>query len=89
MKSIVSILISVCFALFASGSFAKKGGEDSDAVTICHKPDTPAEQVLQVPEAAVDGHLRHGDYEIDGEGEPPEAAREKDVGVSCEDAQPE
>jgi hypothetical protein len=31
-------------------------------VTICHKPGTPAEQTLALPEAAIPGHLRHGDY---------------------------
>jgi hypothetical protein len=30
-------------------------------VTICHKPGTPAEKTLVLPEAAVPGHLRHGD----------------------------
>lgn len=30
-------------------------------VTICHKPGTPAEKTLEVPEAALKGHLKHGD----------------------------
>lgn len=31
------------------------------SVTICHQPGTPAQQTLTVPEAALDGHLGHGD----------------------------
>ena len=31
-------------------------------VTICHKPGTPAEKTMSVPEPAVKGHLGHGDY---------------------------
>ena len=31
-------------------------------VTICHKPGTPAEKTMEVPQSAVDGHLRHGDH---------------------------
>ena len=32
-------------------------------VTICHKPGTPAEQTLLVPQSALDGHIAHGDLE--------------------------
>jgi len=32
-------------------------------VVICHKPGTPAEQTLVLPESAVAGHMRHGDTE--------------------------
>ena len=36
---------------------------DSDGkVTLCHKPDTPAEKTLRIPQPAVQGHLGHGDY---------------------------
>jgi hypothetical protein len=48
-------------------------------VTICHKPGTPAEQTLELPEAAVSGHLGHGDVlgacgeEVPSEGAPQEA----------------
>jgi hypothetical protein len=34
--------------------------EQDDAV--CHKPGTPAEKTLHLPQAAVPGHLGHGDY---------------------------
>jgi len=30
-------------------------------VTLCHKPGTPAQQTMTVPESAVPGHLGHGD----------------------------
>jgi len=31
-------------------------------VTICHKPGTPAEKTMNVPQSAVNGHQGHGDY---------------------------
>lgn len=30
-------------------------------VTVCHKPGTPAEKTLEIPEEALKGHLKHGD----------------------------
>jgi hypothetical protein len=33
-------------------------------VDICHKPNTPAEKDMSVPEQAVAGHLGHGDAEM-------------------------
>jgi hypothetical protein len=30
-------------------------------VTICHKPGTPDQKTMEVPESAVDSHQRHGD----------------------------
>lgn len=35
---------------------------EGDKVTICHKPGTTAEKTMTVPQSAVEGHLRHGDY---------------------------
>jgi hypothetical protein len=32
-------------------------------VTICHKPGTPAEKTMTIPQSALPGHLAHGDYE--------------------------
>jgi hypothetical protein len=32
-----------------------------DKVTICHKPGTPAEKTMYLPESAIPGHLGHGD----------------------------
>ena len=36
-------------------------GATDDEVTICHKPGTPAEKTLTIPESALSGHLGHGD----------------------------
>lgn len=36
--------------------------EPDDDVIICHKPGTPAEKTMTVPQPAVQGHLNHGDY---------------------------
>jgi hypothetical protein len=57
--------------LRATEALAKpnKGSSGKKAkVAICHKPGTPAEKTLFVPEAAVAGHLGHGDTrgECDG-----------------------
>jgi hypothetical protein len=30
-------------------------------VTICHKPGTPAQQTMSIPQPALSGHLVHGD----------------------------
>lgn len=30
-------------------------------MTMCHKPNTPAEKTIQVPLPAVGAHLKHGD----------------------------
>jgi hypothetical protein len=30
-------------------------------ITICHKPGTPAQKTLVLPEPAIPGHLEHGD----------------------------
>ena len=47
------------------------GGDDDDnddvdndqggSVTICHKPGTPAEKTMTLPQSALSGHLGHGD----------------------------
>lgn len=33
----------------------------ADKVTICHTPSAATPQTMEVPEAALDGHLGHGD----------------------------
>lgn len=35
--------------------------EPGELVTMCHKPGTPAEHTIEVPQAAVQAHLDHGD----------------------------
>ncbi len=49
-------------ALPAVGQQSPPVGEQSPPrVTICHKPGTPAEKTMTLPQAAVQGHLGHGD----------------------------
>ena len=36
--------------------------EESDIITICHKPGTTAEKTMTIPMSALKGHLGHGDY---------------------------
>jgi len=46
-------------------------GAASNAVTLCHKPGTPAEKTLTLPASAAAGHLGHGDTQgACGGGEP-------------------
>jgi hypothetical protein len=40
-------------------------------ITICHKPDTPAQKTLVLPESAIPGHLGHGDTLGPCDGSPP------------------
>ena len=40
----------------------EKETDDPDKVIICHKPGTPAEKTMLIPETALEGHLQHGDY---------------------------
>lgn len=37
------------------------GGGGVQMVTICHKPGTPAEKTMTLPQSALSGHLGHGD----------------------------
>lgn len=37
-------------------------GNGKPKIEICHKPGTPAEHTLRVPQPAVRAHLAHGDY---------------------------
>ena len=37
------------------------GNSDNVLVTICHKPDTPAEKTKTLPEPAIPAHIAHGD----------------------------
>jgi hypothetical protein len=60
MKKIVlllgaaSVMLSLLMPAFA-------GAAPKDKVPICHKPGTPAEKTLYLPESAIPGHLGHGD----------------------------
>ncbi|MFH1354371.1 MAG: carboxypeptidase regulatory-like domain-containing protein [bacterium] len=37
------------------------GGSGQEKITICHKPGTSSERTMEVPAAALDAHLAHGD----------------------------
>lgn len=43
------------------GSVPAQPGKPVEAVTICHKPGTPAQKTMDVTLAALDAHLGHGD----------------------------
>ena len=40
---------------------ASHGDGPNDLVVICHKPGTPAEHTMTLPEPAIAAHLGHGD----------------------------
>lgn len=43
------------------GGGGDDGGGNNGSTTICHKPGTPAEKTMTLPESALSGHLGHGD----------------------------
>lgn len=53
-----AILLPIAMTLLASTAGLSVPPEK---VSICHKPDTPAEKTLILPSVAIDGHLGHGD----------------------------
>ena len=61
LLAMVALGLTVAAGRFFGGpnTYAKTAKK----VTICHKPGTPAEKTMQVPESAVAGHLAHGDVE--------------------------
>jgi len=64
----------------------------SEKITICHKPGTPAEQTMDVPPNAVQGHLGHGDtMGACDQVPPPPTTGFSQVSCDCEDGavQPE
>lgn len=50
---------AVSEARFSGAAAARAPGPVG--MTLCHKPGTPAQQILSLPEPAVPAHLRHGD----------------------------
>jgi len=75
MKKMLSICLVVTGMFVATWVIAGGNGSPTGAVDkfpVCHKPGTPAEKTLWVPEAAIPGHLGHGDERgtCDGGGEP-------------------
>lgn len=60
----LTLLIAAVLALVLAPvaiALAVSPGEDQYKVAVCHKPGTPAEKTLYVPESAVPGHIGHGD----------------------------
>jgi hypothetical protein len=53
----VTVLATVAVAFAVPG----EGSNGQAKVPICHKPGTPAEKTLYLPESALRGHLGHGD----------------------------
>lgn len=54
---LLAVMLSALAALLASSAAA------GDKVTICHKPGTPDEVMIEVSLNALDAHLAHGDNE--------------------------
>jgi len=57
---ILGIAVAVITAL-SSPAMAGSPPASKEAVTLCHKPGTPAEKTLVLPSSAVTGHIGHGD----------------------------
>lgn len=58
--SILSVAIAALSLSFATAALANDP-PGKDKVTVCHKPGTPAEKTMEIPQSAVSGHLGHGD----------------------------
>ncbi len=50
-------------SVVAPNDAPEPGENASQTVVVCHKPGTPAEQTLVLPQSALSGHMRHGDTE--------------------------
>ena len=66
-----SVVVIVALA-FTAGWPGSEGETPAEAaapkVTVCHKPDTPAERTIQIASSALQSHLAHGDLEGDCDG---------------------
>jgi len=64
LKSRRGVLKTMSAAALGAVGLSRSGLVEAttDKVRICHKPGTPAEQTMDVPNSAVAGHLGHGDY---------------------------
>ena len=55
------VLATVVIAAFAVGTaLAQPQGRPAEQ-TICHKPGTPTQKTMTLPQPAVEAHLRHGE----------------------------
>jgi|GEM_PF-4596897 len=69
MKSISTIFIALCVAMFASVAAAKGGKKSDDKVTIIHWPSKQAIEIT-IDRSALDAHIRnHGDCIVGESGE--------------------
>lgn len=59
--AIVALVGAMAVALTATPISADYPPKSKDKVAICHKPGTKSEKTMEVPAAAVPGHLNHGD----------------------------
>jgi hypothetical protein len=74
MKRTLSILAAVgmlALLVILMVAIVPVSAAPKDKVTICHMPGTPDQKTMQVPAAAVAGHLSHGDYVGECDEEPP------------------
>lgn len=61
-RKLIAPLLAATALLLSAGWSTLWAQRANDPVEICHKPGTPAEQILVVDDDAVPGHLRHGDH---------------------------
>jgi hypothetical protein len=63
MRKLVLVLLLGAAVVGASviPVVASQGDGPHDLVVICHKPGTPAEHTMTLPEPAIAAHLGHGD----------------------------
>jgi hypothetical protein len=83
MKRSISVLVTLTLLVLALT--AALPAQAKDKVTICHKPGTPAQKTMRVPEQAVQGHEGHGDTRgACATSSPPADAPSDDDGVKVE-----
>ncbi len=63
---LIILALALVFAIAIPVAFAGPPGPANPPdghvlVTICHKPGTPAQKTMEVPDSAVAGHIGHGD----------------------------
>ena len=77
--SVILVAGTVGFVISSPDVFAA-----AEKVTICHKPGTPAEQTLEVAQAAEQAHLNHGDFIGSCEAPPPPGDEGNIITCICE-----
>ena len=84
MKRSISVLVTL--TLLALALAAAVPAQAKDKTTICHKPGTPAQKTMEVPDQALPGHLGHGDTvgPCDPSSPPEDPPPDDDGGVKVE-----